>query len=158
MKKIPIPDKQLRNDKDIVQHIESLIFNCMEWLQISGYVFYVFLPKNKDHLKSEDAGLSIVVEYPYKKFNVSVQQDSIDKMLTQPISNVEFWEDIESSVFHECAHILLWKTEELAKRRYTTPTEISDENETVTDHLTHIITSMLQEIRKKRATIPAKKN
>jgi len=149
MKKLPIPDKQPKNNNDIEKHIDELVFNCLHWLMIEGYTFTIYLPKDKDFFVDEGASASIRVDYPYKKFAISIQQDTIDKMLSQPKSNVCFWKNLETAILHECIHILLWKTEELAKRRYTTPTEIQDENEATTDHLTHIIDYMIDKIRKK---------
>ena len=150
MKKIPIPDKPLKNEKDIYPYIEALVFNCMHWLKIDGYIFFVYLPKDKEHIVHENASVNIIVDYPYKKFWLSIQQDSVDKMLAQPLSNTGYWRNVQTSIFHEIVHILLWKTEVLAKRRYTTPTEMEDENEALTDHLTHIVYGMLEDIRNKK--------
>ena len=149
MKNFPIPDKKPKNNNDIMEHVDELVLNCLHWLMIEGYTFIIYLPNNKNHFVQPETSATITVEYPYKKFALSVQQDTIEKMLSEPISNVGFWKNLETAILHECIHILLWKTGELARRRYTTHIEIQDENEATTDHLTHIIDYMINTIRKK---------
>lgn len=147
-KQYPIPFKKLKTKEDVKTYIEDLVWNAMTWLKIDGYVFSVLF--EGDELFHEDIGygVSISVQYPYKKFYVSVQKDSLDKCLTQPLSNDGYWNNVEQSIFHECIHILLWRLGEVARRRFTTPEDLTDADEEAVDHLTHIIVDLIRDKRK----------
>lgn len=150
MKNKPIPDKPLKTKDDLRAYYEELIFNALNWLRIDGYVFYVVFKGDDDWVDSAGAGASINVEFPYKKFKVSIQEDSVEKNLSQPLKNKGYWENVESGIFHECIHILVWRLAELAARRYTTPTDVTDAEEELTDHITHMFYPYVRDSRKKK--------
>jgi hypothetical protein len=150
MKNYPYPDKPLKTDKEIKDHYETLIFNCLNWLKLDGYRFYVLLPGDDNFTRHDNAGASICVEYPYKKFSVSIQQDSVDKAKKEK-PTAPFWENIESSMFHEIMHIITWRGVELAKKRYVTPVDIDENDEFTVDHLTNTFYSVIRETRELRS-------
>lgn len=150
MKNIPIPDKPLKTDAAIRTYHEELIFNALAWLKIDGYIFYVLLPGDHGFIERENAGACISVEYPYKKFKVSIQKDSLDKCKSAKLSETGYWHNVEMSIFHECVHIILWKLGELARRRFTTPDDMTDADEEATDHITHIVCEQVREARKRK--------
>ena len=148
MKKIPYPDKPILKPIDARKHIEQLVFNTMAWLKIDGYTFVVYLPNEEGHTPYPNASASINVEYPYKKFRVSLQEDSLKKMyggkLTDPL-----WENLEECIFHEILHVVMWKIVNIAQMRYTSEREITDIDEETVDQLTHIIYPLVKESREK---------
>lgn len=151
MKNYPYPNKKLKDNKDIVAHTLTLVDNALGWLNISGYTYCVLTPDMDGHNTDEsgDVGANIVVEYPYKKFTISIQQIEVDKCLSQKLDS-PFWVNYESMLFHELIHIILWRGQELATKRYVTPTDIEDENEATTDHLTNVIYGLVKELRAKK--------
>lgn len=134
MKNYPYPDKKLESKEQVEVYYSDLVFNALEHLRIDGYAWYIALPGQEGFTECKEAGASICVEYPYKKFCISLQQDSIDKALVQDLSS-PFWKNTERGIFHECIHILVWRLSSLAQKRYVTPTDIEDEEEALTDHL-----------------------
>lgn len=144
---IPYPDRAILDKQDMNEYITKLVFNAMAWLKVDGYVFYVLFPGDPGFRENQDAGASITVEFPYKKFRISIQQDSMEKMRTEPLSNKAFWRNIESSIFHEVIHILVWRISELAARRFTTQEDIREADEELTDHFTHLIHSLVVDHR-----------
>lgn len=140
MKNYPYPDKPLKTDKEIKDYYETLIFNCLNWLKLDGYLFYIKLPGDDKFVDHPDAGASICLEYPYKKFSISIQQGTFDKTKKEKIRS-PFWENVESSMFHEIIHIITWRGVELAKKHYVTPTDIDDNDEFTVDHLTKVSTT-----------------
>lgn len=150
MKRLPIPDKPLKTDAEIKQHFTDLVFNAMSWLKIDGYAFFVALPGQDSFKEHKEYGASISVEFPYKKFTISIQQDSVDKARNQSLSNTGYWENVETSIFHEVIHILVWRLSEIAGRRYTTPTDVNDAEEELTDHLAHLIHDIVLQSRKNK--------
>lgn len=153
MKKYPIPDKALKSEADMRKYIEELVFNAMGWLKIDGYAFTVHFPHTEDFREVKGSGMCICVEYPYKKFKLSVQQDSMEKMKKEPLSNRGFWENLESSIFHECIHILTARFYEMAERRYTSPDDVKDADEELVDAFTHIIYPIVRDARIKQKLI-----
>ncbi len=147
MKKFPVPNKKLVTDEDVADHITELIFNSLNWLSLDGYAFYVVTPGQPSHSEYKEAGMSIDVEFPYKKFKVSIQEDTVKKCKTEPLSNRGFWENIENGALHECLHVLVWRLAELANRRFTTQQDIRDADEELTDHLTHVIHKLMRDAR-----------
>ena len=148
MKKIPYPDKPLKTNEDVRKHFEGLVSVAVSWLQIDGYCFTVHLPGEEAHEK-EDCAASIRVKYPYKKFELYVQQDSVTKCLRENLSS-PYWLNTEACIFHELIHVILWRGVELAHDRYTRSKEIDDENEFTTDHLTAVIYGLVKSFRKKK--------
>lgn len=148
MKHFPIPDSPLKTDEEIKDHFTDLVFNVMSWLKVDGYAFYVVLPGQDGFVERKDAGACIVVEFPYKKFHVSIQQDSLNKCRNEPLSNTGYWDNIETSMFHEVIHILVWRLAEIAGRRFTTPTDIEDAEEELTDHFAHLIHALVRDGRR----------
>lgn len=149
MKRIPYPDKPLKTDEEIRQYFTDLVFNAMAWLKIDGYAFYVVLPGQSTFTEHEEAGACIKVEFPYKKFVISIQKDSVDKCRTEPLSNLDYWDNAETSIFHECIHILVWRLAEIAGRRFTTQTEIRDAEEELVDHFAHLVHKFVSDQRPK---------
>lgn len=148
MKKYPIPDKPLKNKEAIRTYIETLVFNTMEWLNIAGYTFVVYLPGEEGFSERKNAGISISVQYPYKKFDIYLQEPSVNNILNKPTDAL--FSNIECSIFHEMFHLILWKFAELSKERYVTPIELENEEEFITDHLAHIIYPLVKASRKKK--------
>ncbi len=146
MKVRPFPDKKLKNVQEVENHISELFFGALSWLEIAGYIFWVWTPGQPEFKEHKGAGLSILVDHPYKKFNVSVQQDSVDKMLQAGLDS-PVWAALERSVFHECFHILTWHMTDIAQKRYTTPGELDDADESLVDHLANTVYPMVKEIR-----------
>lgn len=149
MKKLPYPDKVLKTDEDIREYCEELVFNTMQWLRLAGYLFFIVLPGEDNHKADDLYGMSISVEYPYKKFFISVQKNSIDKMRNAPVKSPVFV-NTERSIFHEMFHVLTWQVTELARRRYTTPTAIEDADEYLVDHLANLVHDLVEQIRKSK--------
>lgn len=148
MKKFPFPDKVLKTNDQIQAHFSELAFNAMLYLKLDGYNFWIMLPGNENFVEHKDSGASITLEYPYKKFSISIQQDTIKKCLTEKI-NSPFWRHVEESIFHELIHIILWNYVVLARKRFTDPDAIDDFDEFTTDHLTHCIYPLVEQLRKK---------
>lgn len=147
MKKYPIPDKQITKRDELREHIEELFFNAMAYLKIDSYSFTVVFEGEENFVEHKNAGFSITVDFPYRKFHVSVQKDTVDKAFSKTLSTPGFWQNIEHGVFHECFHILGWRLSELARRRYTTPTDIEDADEELADHLANVFVHRIRQIR-----------
>jgi len=145
----PFPNKVLKNNSDIEEHLSWIYYNALQWLNLAGYITYFVFPGDKEHTNHEGAGLSIRVEYPYKKIKISVQQDSIDKMLATTDLKHALWGNIERSMFHEVIHIITWRLGELSRERYVTPTDIQNEDEFVVDHLTNCLYNLVKDYRMK---------
>lgn len=142
MKKWPIPDRALKNNKDIRDHITELVFNCLAWMRLDGYAFFVTLPGDDEWFEDKEsasygvpAGISVTLDFPYKKFTIAIQKDSINNLLKQPLSNSGYWNNLEGSVLHEVTHILVWRIAEIGRRRWTTPKDIEDAEEELVDHI-----------------------
>lgn len=147
MKKWPYPDKDIKTKDQVRRHFEELIFNALSWLKIDGYTYVTLVPGDADFRERDGAGVCIVVAYPYKKFAVSIQQDSLDKAFKEKrISH--FWENVEDGVFHECFHILVWELAEIARMRYATFPQIENSEEALVDHLTHILMPLVKDSRR----------
>lgn len=146
MKKYPYPDKKIGTKEDVDGYLAELFHNALHRLNIEGYIYYFLYPGDLDYYASPSAGLTILVKYPYKKFYVSIQQNSLDKMYAAK-SGEPVWKSIERSVFHECLHIILWQLEEVARKRWTTPDELNEANEAATDHLANVIYPLIEELR-----------
>lgn len=146
MKHFPYPDHKLKNLKEVREHFEQLFANALSHLCIDGYRSWVLIPGDESFYEEKEAGFCITVKHPYKSFRVSVQQCTIDRALKSP-PNSPFFENTEYGVFHECIHILTWASVELARRRYVTPTNIDETDETLVDHLAKVITDLVQKNR-----------
>ncbi len=146
MKKYPFPDAKPANRKEAEEWLTTVFNNTLKFLNISGYPWFLFFPEDEGHGKSESSSLSILVKYPYKRFEVSVQQDTLEKMYKAKEDSF-FWKNLEGSIFHECIHIILWDLGEIARKRYTTPTEYADKDEFVTDHLAAVFHDLADQLR-----------
>lgn len=149
MKKYPYPSpqKKLKTVDDVSQYITDLTWNALNWLKMDGYVFFVHTPKMEGFHETKESGMNINVTWPYKKFNISIQQNSIDSCLKSNPGD-PFWDNMEDSVFHEVFHVVLWRIDAIADKRYTTPIEMSDANEYTVDHLTHCFMPLIRDLRK----------
>jgi len=150
MKKYPFPNKNLKTLPEVKEHFVELVSNAMNWLMVDGYTWFVLMPDDENHHKDDTAGACIVVEYPYKKFHISIQQSEIDKCLAQK-KDSPFWKNLELMMVHEVIHIILWRLEHLAYKRHVTEQDIRDENEAVVDHLANIVHTAMMEVRKNKS-------
>lgn len=151
MKRFPIPDRPIKTKKEGRLYVEELVFNSMQWLNIFGYVFTVHFPGDDDFREASGSGACIVVEYPYKEFKISIQEHSWKLFQSESPKNTGFWNNVESSILHECVHILVWPLAEMANRRYTTQEDIRDCEERLTSHLENLIHPFMRSSRKKKA-------
>jgi hypothetical protein len=148
MKNFPYPDKALKTNDQLRGYFEEVIFNTLSWLKLDGYNFYILFPEDDEFFQTDtDAGAAIRLEYPYKKFKVSIQQDTVDKCKSEKL-DAPFWLNCEASIFHEIIHIITWRGTELAKQRYVTPTDIDNQDEYTVDHLANVIYPLVKENRK----------
>lgn len=119
------------------------------WLKIDGYIWYLLIPGDKGFRESSDAGACIVTEFPYRKFFISIQQDSIDKVLNEKTTALIF-KNIERSMVHELLHVLFAPLAEIARKRFVTGSELVDAEETAVDHLSICIHEMICDVRKRK--------
>lgn len=147
MKTYPFPNKKLKTTEDVRSHFGELIANAMNWLMLDGYTWYVIMPDEQKWHEDVNAGATITVEYPYKKFQISIQRSEVEKCLAQK-KDSPFWKNLEGMMVHEVLHVVLWRLEHLAYQRHVTEQDIKDENEAVVDHLANVIHSAMQEVRK----------
>lgn len=143
------PKKTIKTKKQLEDYLGHLMHNAMGWLKLDGYILYINFPGDNDFTDvGKEFSFNIDQHYPYKDIYLSVQQDTIDKAFNKKL-NSPFWKNLERSIFHEATHILSREISELAERRYTTPTEISNAEEKMVDHLSNVIYEMVEQIRKK---------
>lgn len=149
MKKLPYPypSKVLKTEGAVENYIGSLVSNALSWMRIDGYTFFVLMPGADQWVEDKEAGMSIKVKYPYKSFYVSVQVSTVKNILNAPRDYFGF-PNTEKLVFHEVIHILFWHLSELAQRRYVTPTDIIDAEESAVDHLSNVIIGLIRDMRK----------
>lgn len=149
----PHPKKRIATLEQVRSHIEDLISNVADnYLDIgNGMRIYVLLPGDDawSDASKEDAGMTVMVQYPYKRCFVSVQQTTIDKMLKHKPSE-NFWENLERSVFHELLHVVLWDVMAKASMRYISTRDLEDTEESVVDHLTACFIRLLRNYREER--------
>lgn len=143
----PYPVRALTTYEDVRTFTEGLIFNCMEYLQLSGYKFYVVLPGEKEYKEIKEAGASVDLEYPYKRFKIILQETSVNNVLAEKNLTAASWKNFEKMVFHECLHIVLWHLTQIGEKRFISGREIDEVNETTTDHLTHVIQDLVWRCR-----------
>ena len=148
MKKFPYPDKEIKTVKQAEEHIVELVYNAMSWLRIDGYNFYITTPKEYSFVEREGSGIVITTEYPYKKFHISLQQDSIDKMLKAK-KDAAVWINIEKSIMHEMFHLVLHRLTAMAHKRFLSPSEVEDTEEYLVDHLVSVFYPYMENSRKK---------
>ncbi|MES2212205.1 MAG: hypothetical protein V4490_03600 [Pseudomonadota bacterium] len=148
MKKIPYPPKQLKTKQKAKEYLVELVSNAMSWLKIDGYAFSILSQSDTDFEHDADAGFCITVQFPYKKFRISVQESCLKDLCEVKPSNKQYWERIERSIFHEVIHVLVWRIAELGGRRFTTAKDIHDAEEELTDHLAIAFYALLDEHRK----------
>ena len=148
MKKPPYPDNELKTVAECEKYVIDLTYNSLSWLRIDGYNWYIANPKDKDFVHMEGSGFVITTTYPYKKFHISLQQDSIDKMIGVK-KNSEIWVNIEKSILHETFHLLLSRLVAQAHKRFLSPNEVTDHEEYVIDHLVGVFYPLLSNHRDK---------
>lgn len=149
MKNFPYPDKKLEDKKQIELHYAELIANALQHLNIDGYVWNILLPGDDGFIEDKDSSAVVSVQYPYKKFNITLQQTLIDSARTEALDS-GFWHNTERSMFHECIHVVLWRFAALAEKRYVTQREISEADEEITDHFAIAFYALLRDLRKEK--------
>lgn len=149
MNKFPYPDQKPKDKKEVELHFAELVSNALEHLNIGGYTWNILLPDEDGFSEDKDAGASITVEYPYKRFAISIQQNTIDRALKAELDS-GFWPNAERSMFHECFHILTWRISVLSEKRYVTQREINDADEELVDHLAIVFLESVKDWRKEK--------
>lgn len=131
------PKKKLKNKRQIKDYYTVLTFQVLRILQIDGYKLYIYWPGESDHCAFAGASMCVSVEYPYRRINLSIQQDSINKILSASPTDPLF-KSILRSLFHECFHVLVWQFAHIAEKRFVAPRELEEAEENLVDHLANV--------------------
>lgn len=145
----PKPPILPTNVKKAREVFEDMVSNCMAWMKLDGYTFQILFKDEQGFKHDEDAGLTVNVEFPYKKFNIHVQPDTYARMV-DPKGIRPFWINLERSIMHELTHVILWELAIKGHTRYVRKDELLEAEEAAVDHIANVMHSMLQETRKKK--------
>lgn len=140
------PTKKFKSDDDVESYIQSVTLTVMARLGIAGYKVFIFMPGDESWHDAEDrnAGLTVRVDHPYKKINLSVQVDTLKKARREPITS-GFFGNLVHGIVHEMVHVILWDLVVIARARCITMRELDDMEEKTTDHFANILNALLRQ-------------
>lgn len=80
-------------------------------------------------------GMSVEVDYPYRKIDLFIGETTLQDMVDKKFSD----RMLDLYLTHEALHVLFWEFADRAADRYVSEKELENQEEKLVDKLAHIL-------------------